>query len=172
MLEAGVLSPARTHCTVAHKTGLRTTPEAQPSAAPTTTPQPPTHCTRRCQTSSHPLSSMRQACWLYTLQSKAPGSSRSQSPSSCRLTSKKSVMVMSSKWAQALSSWYMVGPEPISMRTRPDTSPDGAEVGDNGWLLPQLPLPLVLSPALLQGSIWSKCCADRTPLTRVPPLRN
>lgn len=43
---------------------------------------------------------------------------------------------------------------------------------DNQWLLPQPPLPLVLSSALLQGSIWSKCCADRAPLTRVPPLRN
>lgn len=108
-----------------HKAGLRTTPEAQSPAA---LHRPPTHhSTWSSQPSSHPLSSMRQACWLYTLQSKAPGSSRSQSPSSCRLTSKKSVMVMSSKWAQALSSWYMVGPEPMSIRTRPDTSPGGAE---------------------------------------------
>lgn len=36
-------------------------------------------------------------------------------------------MVMSSKWAQALSSWYIVGPEPMSMRVRPDTSPGWAE---------------------------------------------
>lgn len=68
-------------------------------------------------------------------------------------------MVMSSKWAQALSSWYMVGPEPMSMRVRPDTSPGpGRGRGSqcqaclNGPL-PQLLLPYlhVSSPPLLPG---------------------
>ena len=117
--------------------------------------------------SPYPLPSMRQTCWLYTLQSKAPGSSRSQSLSSWRFTSRKSVMVMSSKWAQALSSWYIVGPEPTSMRLQPDTSPGWAEEASPGarpaapslsHCLPFLLLgPFsVLSPGVKWVSIWKK----------------
>lgn len=62
-------------------------------------------------------------------------------------------MVMSSKWAQALSSWYMVGPEPMSMRVRPDTSPGQGK--EESWCqacpgspLPQSLPPLPASPSL------------------------
>lgn len=42
-------------------------------------------------------------------------------------------MVMSSKWAQALSSWYMVGPDPMSMRVRPNTSPGWGRGRGSRW---------------------------------------
>lgn len=151
--------------------GLR----AAPGSAPCRLPHQPLHGRPPAGPSPpgpYPLPSMRQTCRLYTLQSKHPGSPRSQSPSSWRFTSRKSVMVMSSKWAQALSSWYMVGPEPMSMRVRPDTSPGpGRGRGPRGrpvpaapclsyssltCLPPPLPFLLPLSVCLEKHWFWSR----------------